>query len=334
MNLANPQYAGLYTAVAGLAALLWWAGRRRQRLLQVFAAAELVPRILVSVNDRRRRARAVLLVAGTLFLVTAITGPRWGFRWTEVKRRGVDIIIVLDTSRSMLAPDIKPSRMNRARLAAGDLVGQLEGDRIGLVAFAGTAFLQCPLTLDYGAFSVMLEQATTTLLPRGGTAIARAIEEGTAGFERSESKHKALILITDGESHEGDAVQAARDASAKGVTIYAIGVGTPDGELIPAGDGAGDGGFLKDADGHVVKSQLDEKLLQRIAMETGGAYVRATPTRFGLAELYEKRIVKMEKKELESELQKRFEERYQIPLVLGLAAVFLEAVLEERRRRL
>ena len=208
----------------------------------------------------------------------------------------------------------------------------LRGDRIGLIAFAGTSFAQCPLTSDYGAFALMLEEIDTDILPRGGTALAQAIRGGIKAFQTSAAGSQALILITDGEDHEGDVLDAAKEAAKAGVKIYCIGIGTAEGELIPLVDEQGHQTFLKDREGRTVKSRLDEPTLERIAIETGGSYVRATATSFGLDLLYRERIGKLEQRDYDSALRKRYEQRFQWPLAAALVLLGAELLISDRRR--
>lgn len=314
-------------AVPALIAFFVWARRRRQRALEAFVAAALLPAVVPDIDPRRRTIRAALLTAATALLVLALAGPKWGFRWEEVRREGIDLIVALDTSRSMLATDVKPNRLARAKLAVRDLLGQLHGDRIGLVAFAGGAFVQCPLTLDYGVFAESLEAIEVGIIPRGGTNLTAAIDAGLAAFDGRQGKHQALVLITDGESHEGDVKEAIKRASERGVKIYTVGIGTPDGELIPGESG----GFFKDRAGQAVKSRLDEETLQQVATDTGGVYLRTAGASLGLSELYRDYIASMEKRELASTLERRFEQRYQAPLALALLLLLVEPLVGERR---
>src|SRR5262249_13856998 len=235
-----------------LAAFFFWAERRRERALGVFVAAALLPAVAPDRDPRRRLARAALLVGATLALVVALAGPMWGFRWQEVHRQGIDLIVALDTSRSMLATDVKPNRLARAKLAVQDVLQELHGDRIGLVAFAGSAFAQCPLTLDYGAFAQSLDAVEVGIIPKGGTSLAAAIDTSLDAFEGRQGNHQALMIITDGEDHEGKVEEATKRAAERGVKIYTVGIGTPEGELLPVESG----GFVKDRSGQVVKSRL------------------------------------------------------------------------------
>ena len=315
--------------VVGLALFYVWARRQRARALAEFVAAVLQPTVTPDVDPRRRTLRAGLLVTAAALIVVALAGPMWGFRWEQVRREGVDLVIALDTSRSMLATDVKPDRLARAKLAVRDLVDEARGDRLALVPFAGTAFLQCPLTLDTGAFLQSLDAVEVGIIPRGGTALGAAIDASLEAFEGREASHQAIVLITDGESHEGDLDAAVGRAKERGVRIFTVGIGTTEGELIPGERG----GFFKDRKGQVVKSRLDRDTLERIAVDTGGVYLQAAGAGLGLPELYRDHIATMDKRELESTLERRFELRYQLPLALAFLLLVIEAVLGERGGR-
>jgi Ca-activated chloride channel family protein len=310
-----------------LAVFLVRAARRRRRALGEFIAAALLPAVVPEVDPRRRLIRAGMILAAVFFLALALAGPKWGFRWQEVRRQGVDLVVAIDTSRSMLATDLKPSRLARAKLAVRDLVARLQGDRVALVAFAGTAFLQCPLTLDYGAFIESLASVDVGLIPKGGTALGPALETAVGAFEGSEGKHQAVILITDGEDHEGGVEEAAKKASERGIRVFTVGIGTADGELIPLETG----GYVKDKSGKVVKSRLGESALQQIATTTNGVYLAASAGGLDLAALQREHIDTLEKRELSSTLERRFENRFQLPLALALLLLAIEPLIGDRR---
>lgn len=334
MIFSNLRYAYFFCLVPILIIFLIWAYRSKHKALGDFAQSHLVPMLTSTVNWQNQKIKSAILVFAICFLVFALIGPKWGFQWHEVRREGIDIIVAIDTSKSMLTQDIKPNRLERSKLAIEELLDILKGDRIGLVAFSGGSFLQCPLTLDYGAFAIALDVIDTSIIPQGGTSIGSAIETATEAFTDKKKKHKAVILITDGEDHIGSPVKMAEEAAKHGIKIFCVGVGTKEGELIPVEDERGNIRFLKDRRGQVVKSSLNETALQKIALATSGGYVRASSTEFGLDIIYNEKINSMEKKELESTFQKRYEERYQIPLVIALAFLCLEGFLGERRRRL
>jgi Ca-activated chloride channel homolog len=306
--------------------------KNKQKALKKFVQAELLDRIILSVSKKKQITKAVLAITAILFIIFSLVQPKWGYHWEEVERMGVDIVVAVDTSRSMLADDIKPNRLEAAKREIKSLLNIIEGDRIGLVAFAGTAFIQCPLTLDYGAFNLFLEDLDTNLIPVGGTAIGEAIKKSMSAFNDKVKKHKAIVLITDGEDHYGNAAEVAKDAKEHGIIIYTIGVGKKDGAYIRI-RGNGKEVLLKDNEGKVVKSHLDEITLNKIALETGGAYSPAYGTQWGLDNIYRNIITKMEKKELGSKKIKLYENRYQIPLFISLILIILESLIGERTRK-
>lgn len=323
----DPHWFWLVPVVLALGIALLVLLRRRVADLVAFAEAPLAVRLTTGVDRRRWRWRTWLRLAALLLLVVALAGPKWGFHWQQMKRQGLDIIVALDTSRSMLATDVRPNRLERAKLAILDLVPLLEGDRIGLVPFAGTAFLECPLTMDYAAFERSVRAVDVGIIPRGGTSLAEAIDVSLQGFEAREGKYEALILITDGESLEGDTAAAAARAKERGVRVFTVGIGTPEGELLPLGAG----GFVKDRDGQVVKSRLDEATLQEIAVDTQGAYVQGIGPTLGLDQVFRDHIAPMERREVASALQRQYEERFQIPLAIALVLLVVEMLVPLRR---
>ena len=322
----------LLALVPLLALFLVWAFRARRRALARFAALPLAERLTDLVRPVARRWKAVLTVAVVLFATLALAQPRWGFEWHEVKRKGVDVFVLLDVSRSMLTEDVRPNRLAQAKFAVQDLLDKLRGDRIGLIAFAGTAFVQCPLTIDYEAFRLTLKDADPNVIPRGGTAISAAIRTALKAFEAGEGRDHAIVLITDGEETEGDALAAAEEAAKAGVKIFAIGVGTAEGELIPVREEGKPMEFVKNQQGEVVKSRLDEETLKQIALKTGGIYVRSAPGDFGIDTIYDKGIEQLQRKEYEARLQKRYFEQFQWPLGIALALFVVEAFLSDRRK--
>ncbi len=330
MTWRDPNLFWLLAAVAAVAGILIYASLRRTAALGGFVDEPLVERLARGLSERRRSVRLGLRVVALAATVVALAGPKYGFHWEEVQRQGIDLLVAMDTSRSMLAVDVKPNRLERAKLAVLDLLPRLSGDRIGLVAYSGTAFLEAPLTLDYSAFARSLRALQVGIIPRGGTSLSRAIETSLEGFEAREGKYEALILISDGEDHEGDALDAAKKASERGVKIYTVGIGTPEGEILPLSDGGG--GYVKDRKGQVVKSRLNETLLRDIALESGGAYVRGLGPQLGLDQVFDEHIAKMERREVDSGLERRYEERFQIPLLFAIFLLLVETMVGERKR--
>jgi Ca-activated chloride channel family protein len=273
--------------------------------------------------------RGSLLGLALVSMLTGLAGPRWGFRWEEVERRGVDLVVALDLSRSMLSEDAKPNRLAAAKREMRDLIALLQGDRVGLVVFAGTALVQCPLTLDYGAFSVFLSQLNPNSVPVGGTDLAAAVRRATDTFVKEEHSGRAVLLITDGEDHGDELRKAAEEAKAQGVHVFVVGMGSPEGVPVPDGQG----GFVKEA-GRVVLSKLDEAGLKELALTTGGSYVRSTEGDMDLRKIYLEDIKQtLQSRSLSSSRQKRWEERYQPFLLLALLLLVLESTVGPPRRR-
>lgn len=329
MNWGDPAYLAWLWAALPLGALLFALHRRRRRRLAALADRRALAHLIEGWREGRAGARLLLWFAALLLVGVALARPQWGFRWDDVRRRGLDILILLDTSRSMLAEDIKPNRLQQAKWGVRDLVHQLQGDRLGLVTFAGDSYLQCPLTIDYAAFLMTLDDVYVGVIPRGGTAIARALRTAIETFEKQSEGERVVILITDGEDHEGDPLALVDELKAKGVRVYAVGVGSLAGELVPAPEGAV--GYLKDSAGHVVKSSLDETLLSRLALETGGAYVRAAPGDLGLERLMDQEIAALARAESDARVTKTWEERAGWFLAAALLLLAAEAALGERK---
>lgn len=332
MRFGAPVYLwALFLApvLALLLALLAW---RRHRALDRFGDLALVKRLASSLSVERRLIKAVLLVIASVFLVLALARPQWGARMETVTRRGIDLVIAVDTSNSMLAEDVAPNRLAQARAAVLSLLDMLEGDRVGIVAFAGTAYLACPLTLDYGAAGMFVDVLDTDLLPVQGTAIAEAITVATKAFPEGERRYKVIILITDGEDHEGDVEGAANAAADQGIVIHTVGIGSTSGTPIPLRNARGDvTGYKEDQERRKVTSRLNESALESIAVATRGKYHRASAEGIELRRIYEE-IAAMDRRTLSSRMMSAFEERYVIPLGAALVLLALEAALGDRRR--
>jgi Ca-activated chloride channel family protein len=323
----------LFWIVPALILFLVWSFRRKLVLLQRFAHIEMLKRMMGHVSIHRQYIKAGLIVTTVVFLILALMEPKWGATWEQVHRRGIDVIVAVDVSRSMLATDEKPNRLERAKRAILDLLNLMDGDRIGLIAFAGSAFVQCPLTLDYGAAKMFVNEIEPQLIPRGGTRIGDAIRKAIAAFEGDVKKHRALILITDGEDHDSNPLGAAEEARKKGIRIFCIGIGSPKGTPIQLTNEAGGMTYLKDTEGNQVLSKLDETLLQKIAIETGGAYVPAQKSGLELDEIYTRRIAEMEEKDLESKREKRYEHRFQWPLSIAAFLLVIETITSDKKRK-
>ncbi|MFA6544945.1 MAG: VWA domain-containing protein [Limisphaerales bacterium] len=330
MNFAFPHLLWLLLLVPLLGVFLVWAWRTKERLIGQFVQSRLLAQLTVGVSKTRQKVRLTLLVSAVAFAVLAAARPQWGFSWEEVSQKGLDIVVAIDTSRSMLAADIPPNRLERAKLAALDLMKLARNDRLGLVAFAGSSFLQCPLTLDEEAFRQSVAALDVNIIPQGGTAIAETIQTALAAFKEGEN-HKILVLLTDGEDHEDGAVEAAKAASAKGLLIFTVGIGSATGELIRVRDEKGRTDFLKDESGNVVKSKLNETLLQQIAGAAGGFYLNLRGANT-IELLYERGLAPLPKSEFNSKLMQRYHERFYWPLGIAIVLLIVEMFLPERQK--
>ncbi|MBI5395095.1 MAG: VWA domain-containing protein [Verrucomicrobia bacterium] len=334
MKFSDPIALHALWLVPVVVAFFWFAFRQRRRGLERFAAPHLWPTVApAALSDRLWVWRAVLVTVAVALLAFALAGPRWGFRWEEVKRKGIDIFVAIDVSKSMLAQDVRPSRLEQAKLAVRDLLREAVGDRVGLIAFAGTAFAPCPLTLDHAAVQMVLDDLAPESIPLGGTDIAGAMKEAMRGFEKAADRNCAIIIITDGENTaDSNPLSVAKTAATLGIKVFTIGVGTTGGELIPAVGEGGEREFMKDKEGRAVQTRLDEATLQQIALTTQGYYVHATAGNFGLDTIYKQGILSMEPKDFETQLVRQYEERFQWPLGAALLLLLIEALLRERSK--
>lgn len=322
MNFARVEMLFLFWGVPLLLLAYLYGWRKRRLILERFADRRALAGLVPPGIGGRRRLRAALVLAAALLLVLALAGPQYGYQWQTVTRHGVDLIIALDCSRSMLAQDIQPTRLARAKREIVDLLAMLRGDRVGLVAFSGTAFLQCPLTVDYSAFDLFLNVLTPEYLPLGGTDLTAAVQTSLAAFSPQGTADKAIIVITDGEhTGRGDPEAAAQEAQKAGVKLFCIGVGSAEGVPVPTG-----GGFQKDAQGQIVMSRLDEALLTRMAVATGGTYVRSVAGDLDLESIYREHIRGQMAGVTETDGRRQvWADRYQWPL--GLAIFLLMGAL-------
>ena len=306
--------------------------RRREADLMKLIHPRFRHRLTEGFSPWRRNLKRGLWVLAVLLLFVAVARPQMGYEWREVKRKGIDIVFAVDTSRSMLAEDLTPSRLERARLGIIDFVGRLEGDRVGLIPFAGSAFALCPLTLDYQAFRESLDALDTDLIPRQGTDLASAIKEAERLFDENGNNHRVLVMLTDGEDLQGDVIDAAKAAAKKGMAIYTVGVGSPEGATIPLVLGNGRKDFVRDESGKVVKTTLDEATLEKIAEVTNGLYVRLGRGAEGLNTIYQEKLRMVPKSELNQRMERIPLERLEWPLGLAIGILLLEFFIGDRKR--
>ncbi len=330
MDFSQPAWLiGGFGVCLGLFLFFRSLAQKRQAGLEKFVAQPLIGRLTGNISTTRRHLKKTLILIAVFLCFVALARPQVGYQWVEVKRKGIDLLFALDTSKSMLAEDIKPNRLQRASLAILDFVQKLEGDRVGLLPFAGTAYLMCPLTIDYDAFLHSLSNVNTDLIPLGGTNLAAVIEKAVQTLNNA-ANHKILIILTDGENLQGDAIQAAEAAAKEGLTIYTIGVGTSQGELIPIKGGSGQG-FVKDSSGNFVTSRLDAKALTQIAEKSSGLFVPLGPAGEGLETIYQKKLSLIPKEELAERRHKVPVERFEWPLALAAILLIIELLLGERK---
>ncbi len=333
MIFANPQAWYLLLFLPLFAAGLHLFYQHRRKMMSRFAQEHLIDDLSQGFSLKLYRLKAVFLMAVFVFMVAALSRPQWGYHIHPIKRHGLDIMVVIDVSKSMLTRDVLPSRLERTRLAIKDLVMKLNGsDHIGLIAFAGDAIVMCPLTYDYNGFLLSLDDLSVDSIPRGGTNISQAIDESVKAYQGMTDSDKAVVLVTDGEDQEGNAVEAARKAKEKGIRIFTVGVGTREGDLIQVSNVNGQTEFLKDADGNVVKSRLNEHLLAQIAYITNAAYVQSAGANFGLDYLYDRQLLKLKKHDAEGKKARQYDERFQWPLTLAFIFLFAETLISTRRR--
>ena len=306
--------------------LALWMGARRRRLRKLGDEA-LVNELMPSWSRSKRWVRAVLYSLAFFFFVIGLSRPQIGAKLKEYKVKGAEIMVVLDVSNSMLAQDYSPNRLERAKLAISRITDRLQGDRIGLIIFAGSSFVQLPITSDYVSAKLFLSNISTESIPIQGTAIGDAINTAVKSFSAQSENSRAIIVITDGENHEDDAVAAATQAAEAGVKVYTIGVGSVEGQPIPM-----DGGLLKDKEGNIVVTKLDEDTLKEIAQAGGGAYVHAGNDEFGLTPIVND-IKKMQEEEYSSVVFEEYDEQFMYFLGIALALFVLEMLIGERRSR-
>lgn len=324
-RFANVELLYLLILVPVLVIVYLLAVGRRRRLVARFGNPELLRELMPDFSRGRIRLKAALFIAAYMLLVIAAARPQFGSKLREEHSRGVEMMLVVDVSNSMMAEDFEPNRLERTKYAIGKLFESLQQERVGMVVFAGEPKVQLPITSDYRMAQAFAKRISPSLVSEQGTAIGRALEQAMLSFSSQSEQSRVIILITDGENHEDDAVEAARKAAEQGIRIYTIGIGTPEGAPIQIG-----GEFIKDENGEMVVSKLNEQMLEQIASTTGGAYVRATKQSIGLDEIV-KSIDAMEKSDLATVRFEEYNEQYQYPLAAALVLLILDVFILSRR---
>jgi Ca-activated chloride channel family protein len=338
VRFVHPELLWAILALPLLGAVAWGSTARRRRKLQRFAGgAEFLDRFSGEVCPHRRAAKHLLLYLALLLLIVSAARPQWGTRLEPVTRKGVDVVVVLDKSLSMAAEDMAPNRLGYSKHAIDSLLKRLAGDRVSLVTFAGQPTLACPLTLDHAAVRLFLDAVEVESAQVPGTALAEALRMGIRSLESvdaaAQERGRALVLFSDGEDHEGGLDVIAGELGREGVALYAVGVGTTRGAPIPIRDRGGAlTGYKKDREKRVVTTRLDESIMELLALDTGGRYYRATATEVEVDEIAQS-LTAMDAHEFGAVLRARYEERYQVPLLLALCALAAETLLGDRRRK-
>ena len=332
MRFAKPEILYLLWILPALGLFFFRAFRIRRKRLESMVGTTLARTLTDEFSHAKAILKSLLLIGFFASGIVAAARPQWGTKLEVVHRKGIDMIMALDTSYSMNTEDIAPNRLEKAKGEIRGLIQKSEGNRIGLVCFAGAATVQCPLTLDQGAVNLFLDSAGAGMIPEPGTSLASAIETATTAFIAKETKYKVLVLFTDGEDLEGQVDKAASRAKEAGVIIYAVGIGTSQGMPIPIRNAKGEVEYRKDPEGNVVVSRLDERSLAKIASATGGRYFRATTSENEIEALYDD-ISGLEKKELESRLFQNFEDRFQYPLAFAVICLAAECWISEKKKR-
>jgi Ca-activated chloride channel family protein len=330
MNLGQPHNLIFFWLIPALVVFFVWAFRKRKQLMDRFASQAVLARLLQGYSPVRRGVKAGFIVLAIALGIAALCQPRWGYHWEEVRSRGVDIYVALDLSRSMRAQDVAPSRLDRAKRKIADLLNLVEGDRVGLIGFAGTAFIQCPLTLDYDALRSLLDAMDTDSISVPGTSLDAPVEKAVESLEAAGNKDRrtaALVVFSDGEDHDGHLDEAIKRAKAAGLKVYAVGVGRESGGApIPSDDG---GGFKKNAAGELILTRLEEKALKQLSLDTGGSYVRSVPGDEDLSRIYQDIRRQISEQESAGGRRKKYEERFQWPLLLAILCLLVEGALRE-----
>jgi Ca-activated chloride channel family protein len=330
-RFANPDYLYLLLLLPVLIILFIINEARKKRALKRFGNLELIGNLVPELSGIRPVVKFLILLLAVSSGIIMLSRPQFGSKLEDIKKEGVEVIIALDVSNSMMAGDIQPDRLTRAKQAISRLVDNLDNDKIGLIVFAGDAYTQIPVTTDYVSAKMFLSTIGPDMVPKQGTAIGAAIDLGIRSFSPGEGKSKALIIITDGENHEDDPVKSAEEAAKAGVIIHTIGIGSTEGVPVPLSvNGKKD--FLKDVDGNTVISRLDEDVLKKIAISTSGNYVRASNSNIGLDEVYGE-IRKMKTQELESTMYTEYNDQFQIFAAITLLMLLIDFIIMDRKNR-
>lgn len=330
MKIAAAENLNLLWILPVMLVFIIWRIHSANKALTKFASNPILKHLTLNVSVFRKTFKIALRFIALMLLLICLLRPQWGYKMEEIKRRGLDIFILLDVSKSMLADDVKPNRLQRAKREIKDLLKVLKGDRIGIIPFAGRAFVSCPLTLDYATAKMFLNDISLNSIPVGGTNFARAIAKAKKGFiNKNDKDHNIIIIISDGEKHDTKAIDLAKENNVK---IYTVGVGTPDGTPISLKGKDNTKTFMRNRDGNIIMSKLNEKFLKDLALSSGGAYARAGLGNLNLENIYLQHITGLEKKELKSLKKKKYTERFLFLLIPAIILLIVEFFMNDKKK--
>ncbi len=330
-RFSHSEYLYFLFLIPILLGLFWYVTLLQKRAIKRFGNIDTLIQLMPGFSTQRGWFKTILFSIAVAIIIVGLAGPQFGSKLTEVKRKGIELIIALDVSNSMMAQDIQPNRLERAKQAISRLVDKLQDDRLGLIVFAGDAYVQLPVTNDYISAKMFLSSINPGIVPKQGTAIGTAINLAASSFSPQSETSKVIVVISDGENHEDDAVEAAKRANEQGIFVYAIGIGSPQGSPIPTSQES-QTSFWKDKDGNVVVSKLDEETLSKVAVAGNGKYIRATNSQLGLLPLFDE-INKMQKTEMKEKVYSEYNEQFQYFFAFALFLLVFEFIILERKNK-
>lgn len=331
-RFSHTEYLYFLLLIPVIIGLHWFVTVLQKKAINRFGNFETLLLLMPGFSLKRGWLKTIIFTVAFIFIIIGLAGPQFGSKLTEVKRKGIELIIALDVSNSMMAEDIQPNRLERAKQAISRLVDKLSDDRLGLIVFAGDAYVQLPITNDYISAKMFLSSINPGIVPKQGTAIGAAINLAANSFSPQSETSKVIVVLSDGENHEDDAVEAAKKAAELGIYVYTIGIGSPQGSPIPTSPGETQPSFWKDKDGNVVVTKLDEETLSKVAVAGNGKYIRASNIQFGLLPLFDE-INKMQKTEIKEKIYSEYDEQFQYMFAVALFLLLLEFIILERKNK-
>lgn len=330
-RFSHPEYLYFLILIPIIIGLFWFATILQKRAINRFGNLDILKQLMPGMSFKRGWLKTIIFTTAITLIILGMAGPQFGSKLTEVKRKGIELIIALDVSNSMMSEDIQPNRLEQAKQSISRLVDKLSNDRLGLVVFAGDAYIQLPITNDYISAKMFLSSINPGVVPKQGTAIGSAINLAASSFSPQSETSKVIVVLSDGENHEDDPVEAAKKAADQGIYVYAIGIGSPRGAPIPLSADT-QNSFWKDKDGNVVVSKLDEETLSKVAAAGNGKYIRATNSQFGLLPLFDD-INKMQKTEMKEKIYSEYDDQFQYLFGSAFLLLLLEFLILERKNK-